>query len=102
MSVGFVGLADDPICDSWRSETRQLARQILSSFRISRAYSEDGLHLSQIRPWMLSCQHLDDKTPNAPNIRLLRISRLLDYLRSHPEDRALQRSSVEAHVRERI
>lgn len=65
-------------------------------------YPEDGLHLCQIRPRMLSRQHLYHQTTHAPDVGLFRIRRLFDHLGRHPEDGTLERGSVETHIRQQV
>ena len=55
-----------------------------------RAYLENGLHLTELRPWVLTSQHLDDQAPHAPDVCLTRVCRLFYDLRCHPENRTLQ------------
>lgn len=69
----------------WRCILRNLRPGI---FR--RADLEDGLHLSEFHPRMLTGKHLDDEAAKRPDISFCCIARLLDHLRSHPEDGTLQ------------
>lgn len=43
---------------------------------------------------MLSREHLDDQTPDAPYVGLLGICDLFDDFGSHPIDRALERRTM--------
>lgn len=77
MSDGMVGLAEEPICDVYmRKRDRSSA---------TNTDLEDGLHLSQLRPGMLACQHLDDQTTHAPNVCFGGVACLFDDLGCHPK-----------------
>lgn len=64
--------------------------------RVIVTHLEYRLHLIQLRPRMLAGEHLDDETAYTPNVCLLRVCSLFDDLWGHPEDRTLQRRSMEA------
>ena len=66
------------------------------------SYLEDSLHLGQMRPWVLSGEHLDDQAANTPDIGLERVRLLLDDLRRHPEHGALKRWTVCTVARKQI
>jgi hypothetical protein len=57
-------------------------------------YLEDGLHLVELGPGVLSCEHLDDQTTDAPYISLLSVCDLSDDFGSHPIDGALEGRTV--------
>jgi hypothetical protein len=57
-------------------------------------YLEDGLHLVELSPGMLSREHLNDQAPNTPYVGLLSICDLFDDFGSHPIDRALERRTM--------
>jgi hypothetical protein len=57
-------------------------------------YLEDGLHLVELSPGMLSSKHLDDQATDAPYISLFRVSDLSYNFWSHPIDGALEGRSV--------
>ena len=59
-------------------------------------YLEDGLHLVELSPGMLSREHLDDQATDAPYISLLRVCDLFDDFWSHPIDGALEGRTVKA------
>lgn len=66
---------------------------------LRRTNFENCLHLSQLHPWMLTCEHFHYKTAEGPNVGFSCIASLLDDLRGHPEDGALQGRSMYARCR---
>lgn len=65
-----------------------------SNDAMGESYLEDGLHLVELSPGVFSREHLDDQTPDAPYVGLLRVCHLLDDFGSHPIDRALERRAM--------
>jgi len=57
---------------------------------------EDCLHLVELSPGMLSCEHLDNQATDAPYISLFRVCDLFDNFWSHPIDGALEGRTVKA------
>jgi hypothetical protein len=57
-------------------------------------YLEDGLHLVELGPRMLSSEHLDDQATDAPYISLFRVCYLSYNFWGHPIDGALEGRSV--------
>lgn len=83
MSDGIGGFAlEEPIYPE---------RQPLSIqwYRFDEQYLENGLHLIQLSPGVLSCKHLNNQTTDTPYVSLLRVRDLFDDLGGHPVDRAL-------------
>ena len=50
---------------------------------------EDGLHLRELRPGVLACEHLDDEAADGPDVGFDGVPGLFDYFGRHPEDGAL-------------
>lgn len=63
-------------------------------------YLEDSLHLRELCPGMLACQHLDNEAADTPDIGFLRVRCLLDHFRCHPEHGSLQRGPVGSVTRQ--
>lgn len=88
-----------PICQKgwvashWRSQSVQnVSHRRRNGYMWE--YLEDGLHLVELSPGVLSCEHLDDQTTDAPYISLLGVCDLSDHLGSHPIDGALEGRTV--------
>ena len=91
MSEGIGGFAlKEPIY------TRRWSTKERGQKRSETGYLEDGLHLVELSPRMLSCKHLDDQAPNAPYISLLRVRNLFDNFGGHPINRTLERRTVQS------
>jgi hypothetical protein len=83
MSDGIGGFAlEEPICP-------QSQLPLIQWYRPDKRYLENGLHLIQLSPGVLSRKHLDDQTTNTPYVGFLRVRDLLDHLGGHPVDGAL-------------
>ena len=90
MSEGIVGLAEEPIWETGVNLRRAHKQRVAEWLGGVGAYLENGLHLTELRPWMFASQHLDDQAPHAPDICLTCVRGLFYDLRCHPENRALQ------------
>ena len=89
MSEGISGLAEEPIYDKKLGSIRPLEKS-------DGSHLEDGLHLGELGPRMFSRKHFHNQAANTPNIGFLCVASLFDNLWCHPENRALQRWSVDA------
>lgn len=97
MSEGIGGFAlKEPIYKQTRGGRQTPTRALEQSNYAKNEYLEDGLHLVELSPGMLSREHLNDQAPDAPYVGLLRIRNLFDDFGSHPIDRALERRTMQA------
>lgn len=77
--------------------TRSMWRKMSATWRSQAGtitYLEDGLHLGELGPWMLTRQHLYHQAPDTPDISFASVSSLFHHFRCHPEDGTLKRGSM--------